>query len=122
VERSCHRLHDPQHRRQKGRLDPGMATTFMARLVRQVQALRSRLEIRNIRPAAERVRQYLLLLSRPGLATIVFDRPLKDVAAEIGLTHEAFYRALAVLANKGAIVRRGREIGLPDHDGDHCSR
>ncbi len=97
--------------------DQAMATAFMARLARQVQSLRSRLEIRNIRSAPERVRQYLLLLSRPGQPTIVFDRPLKDVAAEIGLTHEAFYRALSTLAAQGTISRQGREISLQGESG-----
>ena len=94
--------------------DPAIAAAFMARLARQVQTLRSRLEIRNIRAAPERVLQYLLLLSRPGQSVIVFDRPLKDVAAEMGLTHESFYRALSALEARKAIARNGREITLLD--------
>ncbi|WP_337995931.1 Crp/Fnr family transcriptional regulator [Oleispirillum naphthae] len=98
--------------------DPAAAMAFMARLAGQVQDLRAQLELRNLRSAAERVMQYLALLSQPERETIVFDRPFKDVAAEIGLTHESFYRTLAALAAKGAIVRRGREIRLlPGRDG-----
>lgn len=92
--------------------EPAIATAFMARLARQVQSLRSRLEVRNIRSAAERVVQYLLLASRADRPVIVFDRPWKDVAAEIGLTHEALYRTLSTLEAEGRIVRRGREIAL----------
>lgn len=94
--------------------DPSIAAAFMARLARQVQTLRSRLEIRNIRAAPERVLQYLLLLSRPGQSVIVFDRPLKDISAEMGLTHESFYRALSALEARKAIARNGREITLLD--------
>ena len=94
--------------------NPDVATAFMARLARQVQALRSRLEMRNIRSATERVLQYLLLLSAPGQRVVTFDRCFKDVAAEVGLTHEAFYRALSVLDTKGKIERNGRVIRILD--------
>ncbi|MEI8396056.1 MAG: Crp/Fnr family transcriptional regulator [Rhodospirillaceae bacterium] len=94
--------------------NPDVATAFMARLARQVQALRSRLEIRNIRSATERVLQYLLLLSAPGQRAVVFDRCFKDVAAEVGLTHEAFYRALSTLDTQGKIERNGRVIRILD--------
>lgn len=88
-----------------------VAEALTARLARQVQDLRQRLELRNIRNARERVWQKLLL-SRATNAVLTFDQPLKDVAAEIGLTHEAFYRALAALAKEGRIRRRGRIIRL----------
>lgn len=55
----------------------------------------------------------MLLLAAGGQAnTVIFDRPLKDIAAEIGLTHEAFYRALAALEADGAIRRARRRITL----------
>ncbi len=90
--------------------DAAAALAFTARLARQVQTLRSRLEIRNLRSAGERVHQFLLLVATAG--RVAFDRPLNAVAAEIGLSHEAFYRALAVLARQGHIVRHGRVIEL----------
>ncbi|MBI2236213.1 MAG: Crp/Fnr family transcriptional regulator [Magnetospirillum sp.] len=90
--------------------DPAAALGFTARLARQVQTLRSRLEIRNLRSASERVHQFLLLAAKAG--TVDFDRPLKEVAAEVGLSHEAFYRALAALARQGHIIRRSRVIEL----------
>ena len=44
----------------------------------------------------------------------VFHLPgvLKDVAADVGLTHEAFYRALATLEKQGRIARGARVIRL----------
>ncbi len=93
-------------------VNPDLAMTFMAHLARQVINLRSRLEIRNIRSAEERVIQFLKLeISDPG-NSITFASPLKDIAASIGLSHEAFYRVLSTLEREGKIVREGRKIGL----------
>lgn len=99
--------------RQRLRAEPQVAEALTARLARQVQDLRQRLELRNIRSARERVWQMLLL--RAGAASpaaVRFDRPFNAVAAEIGLTHEAFYRALSALEKTGRIRRQGRTIRL----------
>jgi CRP-like cAMP-binding protein len=92
--------------------DPQAARTFMAHLARQVMDLRSRLEIRNIRSAKERVIQFLLLEGNEMDRKVTFARPLKDIAGDIGLTHEAFYRTLAKLESSGKIARNGRTITL----------
>lgn len=92
--------------------DTMLAERLLARLARQVQELRQRLELRNIRSARERVWQLLLLTAGFRGDTVSFERPLKDIAAEIGLTHEAFYRALAALTRAGRIRRFGRRIEL----------
>jgi CRP/FNR family transcriptional regulator, dissimilatory nitrate respiration regulator len=94
------------------RRNVGLAEQLTARLARQVQELRQRLELHGIRSARERVWHKLLLLLGTRDQAISFDRPLKAVAAEIGLTHEAFYRALAALTKEGRIRRRGRSIRL----------
>jgi CRP-like cAMP-binding protein len=68
-------------------------------------------ELRNIRSANDRVLHHLhLSASKDG--AVVFDRPLLEVAEDLGLTHEAYYRTLAGLARAGAIERRGRKIRL----------
>jgi hypothetical protein len=67
--------------------------------------------LRNIRSADDRVLQHLYLSASKGGA-VVFDRPLLEVAEDLGLTHEAYYRALAMLARTGAIKRIGRTIRL----------
>ncbi len=92
--------------------EPDLAREIMARLARQVQALRARLEVRNIKSARERVWRMLWLAAGGQANTVIFERPLKDLAAEIGLTHEAFYRALAELESSGAIRRARRRIKL----------
>ena len=93
------------------RADATTAQTLTAALARQVQALRTQIELRNLRPANARVLAYLELLA-DGDGNIEFDRPLKELAGEIGLTHEALYRALAALARAGDIVRDGRRISV----------
>ncbi len=91
--------------------DPALAAAVTAQLARQVQALRAQLELRNVRPARERVFR-ALLLAAGGDGLVALDRPLKEMAAEIGLTHEACYRALAALAARGRIRRSGRTIAI----------
>jgi hypothetical protein len=69
------------------------------------------LELRNIRSADKRVLQHLRL-SASKAGVVAFDRPLLEVAEDLGLTHEAYYRALAALARASVIKRAGRRIGL----------
>lgn len=93
------------------RNDSALASAVMAQLARQVQALRAQIELRNVRPARERVFR-ALLLAAGGDGRVTLDRPLKEMAAEIGLTHEAFYRAMAALAARGRIARAGQTIAI----------
>ena len=88
------------------------AEQLMARLAKQVQALRTRLELRSVRSARERVWQALILAAKPGSRTIELAKPLNAMASEIGLTQEALYRAVAALEAAGRIRRRGKRIEL----------
>ncbi len=98
------------------RADPELAEKFMAVLARQVMRLRTRLELRSIRSARERVLQHLLLAAGDG-RTLRIEGTLMDLAAEIGLTHEALYRALAALESEGAIARTAEDIRLLQRPG-----
>lgn len=93
------------------RADPVIAESVTTALAHHVQGLRARLELRNLRPANKRVHAYLELLADDA-GHVVLDRTLKELASEIGLTHEALYRALATLAHTGNIVRDGQRISL----------
>lgn len=87
--------------------DPKAAQAFSATLARQVMNLRTRIEQRNIRSARERVRHYLVLNAGADQRTVELHGTIKDIAAELGLTHEALYRTLAALELAGE-VKRGR--------------
>lgn len=92
--------------------NPQVAHAFAATLARQVMALRTRLEQRNIHSARDRVRHYLIVNADASGRKVVLSGNLKDIAAEMGLTHEAFYRTLAAMAADGEIERREGVIRL----------
>lgn len=92
--------------------DPAAARSFTAMLARQVMSLRTRVEQRNIRSARERLRHWLNVNAGADGRTVPLTGTLKDVAAELGLTHEALYRALAALVRSGEIRRTRQAIVL----------
>jgi CRP-like cAMP-binding protein len=94
------------------RADPALAEAFMARLAHQLQELRSRMELRNIRSARDRVLQYLRLRAGTHGRSITIEGHLQDVAAEIGITREALYRTLAALEAEEYLTRTENGIVL----------
>jgi CRP-like cAMP-binding protein len=92
--------------------NPKAAQAFMAMLADQVMRLRTRLEQRNIHSARDRVRHYLTLNAGADGHTVIVRGTLKDLANELGLTHEALYRTLADMAAAGEIQRRKGKITL----------
>ena len=93
-------------------VNPTAAQAFTKMLAHQVMKLRTSIEQRNIRSARERLRHFLALNVGPDNRTVRLRGTLKDLAAEIGLTHEALYRTLAALERSGEIRRKGGVIGL----------
>ncbi|HXZ22403.1 MAG TPA: Crp/Fnr family transcriptional regulator [Pseudolabrys sp.] len=94
------------------RKDADAAQAFTATLARQVMNLRTRIEQRNIRSARERVRHFLGAGAGADGRTVELRSTLKETAAELGLTHEAFYRTLAALERSGEIKRSQGKITL----------
>lgn len=92
--------------------DPKAAQAFSATLAQQVQSLRTRLAQRDIRSARERLRHFLNLNVGADGRTVTLSGTLKDLAGELGLTHEALYRTFAVLERAGEIRRTGGKIVL----------
>ena len=82
-----------------------------AELAHRVQGLRTRLAIRQIRSAPMRILQSLHLRCDSS-GRWKQDGTLKQWAEEIGLTHEALYRALAKLEQDGRIIRVNDEIHI----------
>lgn len=92
--------------------NPKAMKVFTGTLARLVMDLRTRLEQRNIRSALDRVRHFLALNVGADGRTIERPGTLKDLAAELGLTHEVLYRTLAALEDSGEIRRTGKAITL----------
>ncbi len=88
--------------------DAVFASSLVELLSYQVQALRSRLALRNIRSARQRVLIWLVMEGKDGV--VHPGRPLKAIASEIGLSPEALYRTLAALERAGSIRRAGGRI------------
>ena len=88
------------------------AQAFMAMLAQRVMNLRARLEQRNIHSAHDRIWHYLALNTGADGHTIKVTGTLKNLAVELGLTHEALYRTLADMAAAGEIERFKGKIRL----------
>lgn len=89
------------------RAHPDIALAFSAYLARRLNAARARIELGKLKGAEERV---VAFLTQAGAAQgwIKVAQPLSHIAADIGLTHEAFYRTLRKLVDKGRLERQGR--------------
>jgi len=92
--------------------NPKAAQAFMTMLARQVMNLRTRLEQRNIHSARDRIWHYLALNTGADGRTVKLTGTLKNLAAELGLTHEALYRTLAEMAAAREIERLKGKIRL----------
>jgi CRP-like cAMP-binding protein len=99
--------------------DPKFARAFATRLAHQVMALRTRLEQRNIQSARERIWHFLTLNLGVDGQTVEFSGTLKELAADLGLTHEALYRTLADMEKDNEIRRAGGKIIIQRYDPNH---
>jgi CRP-like cAMP-binding protein len=85
--------------------DGGTRLGFTRLLAAQVRDLRARAELRSIRAAPERILAWLRMRATGTPPAVVLDRTWTEVAAELGMTREATYRALAKLEREGRIAR-----------------
>jgi CRP-like cAMP-binding protein len=92
--------------------EPRLAIECVASLAHEVQRLRMQLELHSIRSARERILQCLLLAADPASLRVVLQAPLKDMATNLGLAHETFYRELARLERDKVIEREGSIIRI----------
>lgn len=92
--------------------DTTLAQDLIQQLNQIIRLLKFRLELLAIRSASDRILEYLRFSTLFGDPTIQFDRPLKDIASDLGLSPEVFYRTLARLEKDGIIARNKRQITL----------
>ena len=91
--------------------DPDALWDFTGELARRLQGLRQRYELKQIRSAPERVLQFLRLRCDDA-GHFCPTGTLKEIATELGLTHEALYRAITSLEQRRLISRREGSLGL----------
>jgi CRP-like cAMP-binding protein len=90
--------------------EPDFRRAWMAHLARELRRLRAQNERINLRTAEERIVHYIESEGTSGKVDLSGTR--KEWAAELGLSHEALYRALARMETKGSIETQGRMIWL----------
>jgi len=91
--------------------DPAASLNFIESLAQQVQSLRLLIELRNIRSPRNRILQYLLSMSDEN-RRITIKSSLKDIAYQLGMTHETLYRKLSELEKQNLIERKKNIIQL----------
>lgn len=92
--------------------DAVFAGEWIALLARHLHRARARVERVALRSAAERVLHYLNTEGRGPRCEVVIAGSIKDLARELGLTHESLYRTLARLEQQGVIVREEGRLRL----------
>ena len=92
--------------------DPTSALSFLRLMAHQIFDLRQRLEVMKVRSAVDRVMLYLDLHAGRDGHTVNLRGQLQDIAGELGLTREAFYRTLASLERAGTIERADARIRI----------
>ena len=93
------------------RENPDSLWELTAGLARSLHGMRLRYELKQIRSAPERVLQFLRLRD-DGTGVYHASGTLKEMATELGLTHEALYRALATLERQKHIHRDDGELRI----------
>jgi CRP-like cAMP-binding protein len=92
--------------------DTKVAQAFMAMLAQQIMSLRTSIYRRSLRSARDRIRHYLAINVGADGRTVTLTTTLKDLAHELGLTHEALYRTLSEMASDGEIKRSNGRIKI----------
>jgi len=84
-------------------VDAAFRNFWLRRLAAEVRKLRAQCERLSLRSAAERIEHYIEAEGRDG--RLELRQTQKAWAAELGITHEALYRALAGLQRAGRLIR-----------------
>jgi CRP/FNR family transcriptional regulator, dissimilatory nitrate respiration regulator len=88
--------------------DPSFRHVWMAHLSGELRRMRAQAERLSLKTAEARIVHYIESEGEDG--SLILSRPKKEWAAEIGLTHEALYRALARMVERGKLVIDGARI------------
>jgi cAMP-binding proteins - catabolite gene activator and regulatory subunit of cAMP-dependent protein kinases len=94
--------------------NPRFVLTYAAMLGHQLMAARTRLERLSMHSARDRLRHFLMLEVGEDGCSVEVSGTLKNLASELGLTHEVLYRTLSRMVRDGEIAREGNVIRLLD--------
>jgi CRP-like cAMP-binding protein len=107
-------VHPAAELRRAAEADPGLGWRIAAHLAARLVAERARAERLALPHAADRLLDVLHALPPEPDGTRRLGRSWKSLAAELGLSHEATYRALARLERAGLLRREGGDrVRLP---------
>ena len=81
-------------------------------LTRELRAARARIERLALSSVAERIRHFIVTEGRDSSSEVVLSGSLKDLARDLGVTHEALYRTIARMQKAGEIDRKGNTLKL----------
>ena len=90
--------------------DATFRKAWQSLLAREVRKLRAQCERLSLHNAADRIVHYIEAEGMEG--AIVMGQPRKAWAAELGLTHEALYRALRRMQDEGVLLVDGSRIAI----------
>jgi CRP-like cAMP-binding protein len=90
--------------------DAAFAASWARHLAGEIRRLRARAERLQLHGAEGRIVHYVESEGVDG--AIELDQPLKSWALELGITHEALYRALARMERAGHLARDGSRLRL----------
>jgi CRP-like cAMP-binding protein len=95
--------------------DECFRSAWVAHLARELRRARAQCERLSLRTAGERIVHYIETEGDSG--SITLGRSKKEWAAELGLTHEALYRALGRMQRSGQITVNGSALSRTGHAG-----
>jgi CRP/FNR family transcriptional regulator, dissimilatory nitrate respiration regulator len=90
--------------------DINLSSRMMEQLALRLHKAKILITTRSIRSARDRVLHYLQIAAQPDRTTVTLERPLKEIAEEIGISPEALSRALRELQQQGIITRTRNTI------------
>lgn len=92
--------------------DRGFSRLWNSLLTRELRAARARIERLALSSVAERVRHFIAVEGGDSYPEVVLSGSLKDLARDLGVTHETLYRTLAKMQKAGEIERKGSTLIL----------
>lgn len=104
----------PRKRFSEALANESFRNQWIEHLARELRRVRAQSERMSLKSAQERIFHYIETEGNGG--SITLSRTKKDWASELGLTHEALYRALARMERSGQIAIDGGSIVLRTGD------